>query len=111
MITITSAILETTADWIRASDVENVREINEGLCADFANAIHKQFPDAVIVGVYDADDLNGIGGPYSKAFANAAKNDLIGHTALKYNGIFYDAEAHSGVARFEDLPICSAALL
>ena len=101
----------TATDWVRTSDVVSLRDINEGLCADFANAVQELFPDAEIVGVYDTEDLDGNAGPYSEAFANAVKNDFIGHTALKYNGMFYDAEAHGGVTLFEELPICCAALL
>lgn len=101
----------TATDWVRTGDVVMPRDINEGLCADFANAVKELFPDAEIVGIYDTDDLDRHAGPYSKVFANAVQSDLIGHTALKYQSMFYDAEAYDGVSRFEDLPICRAALL
>lgn len=97
-------------DWVRTGDVMMPRNINEGLCADFANVVHELFTDSEIIGVYDIDNLDGHTGPYSESFANAVQNDLIGHTALKYLGMFYDAEAINGVSRFEDLPICSATL-
>ena len=97
------------SEWLQ-SEVESLSEINNGLCADLANAVAKIDGTYDIVGVYDSEDLNALPGGYSPEFESAVSQGDIGHTALYREGKFYDAECSSGVPRFENLPINIRAL-
>jgi len=62
-------------------------DINNGLCADFATAVWKEFPQVRIV----SDD--GMG-PYRYS-----------HTFLEYEDLYYDAECIEGEEDWTQLPI------
>lgn len=62
-------------------------EINEGLCADFADAIWRQVPGAEVW----ADDELGA--------------EEYRHTFLKFNGLYFDSECPNGVLDWRQLPI------
>ena len=92
------------SEWLQ-SEVESLSEINNGLCADFANAVANIDGIYEIVGVYDSEDLNVLLGGYSPEFESAVSQGAVGHTALYREGKFYDAECSTGVSCFEKLPI------
>lgn len=94
------------AGWLASGEADSLRAINEGLCADFANALHSGMRSLTIYGVYDPEDLLRLPGETSSQFQRLVFDDLIGHTAIFFEGRFYDAEAPHGVSSFEDLPIC-----
>lgn len=85
-------------------------EINNGYCADFANALEILVPGGTVQGVYEQEDLEYCFGGYSPEFKQAVIDGHIGHSAIMANGLFYDAEAPNGVPRFEDLPVNQRAI-
>lgn len=105
----TCVIANLGSEWLQ-SEVESLSDINNGLCADFANAVAKIDGTYYIIGVYDLEDLNVLLGGYSPEFECAVSQGDIGHTALYREGKYYDAECSSGVTRFEKLPINIRAL-
>ena len=109
MISLQQKIESTVISWIESGDVHSSKEINDGLCADFASSIADD-EDCEIVGVYDSEDIDSIQGQISESFKLAVKNDWIGHTAIYRDGLFFDAEAPEGVSRFEDLSINQRAM-
>lgn len=103
-------IIESTVNsWIGSGDVLSAKEINDGLCADFASSIAEN-KSCEIVGVYDSEDIDGIQGQVSDEFKLAVENDWIGHTALYRAGLFFDSETPDGINRFEDLPVNQRAM-
>lgn len=59
-------------------------DINNGLCAEFADAIELRIPGAQAV------DLP----------------ERWTHTVIKYDGFYYDAEEPYGVTHWRQLPLC-----
>lgn len=108
-ISLSKSIEATVASWIESGDVLSSKEINDGLCADFASLIAVD-GGCEIVGVYDFEDIDSIQGQVSESFKLAVENDWIGHTALYRAGLFFDSETPEGVSRFEDLPVNQRAM-
>ncbi|WP_196161808.1 hypothetical protein [Reinekea sp. G2M2-21] len=102
-------ISDKVADWIKTGEVRNAGEINEGLCADFASAIASQI-QCMITGVYDVEDVDLLPCESSDSFKQAVSKDWIGHTALFFDGLFYDSESPLGVSKFEDLQVNQRAM-
>lgn len=96
--------------WSADADVGSIEEINYGLCADFANAIASVVPSVEIHGIYDESDVGCVPRGCSGKFMCAVKADLIGHTAVYFDGLFYDSEAPEGVRLFEQLPVCQRSM-
>jgi hypothetical protein len=109
MISLQHSIEATVASWIESGDILSSKDINDGLCADFASSIAENLK-CEIVGVYDLEDIGGIKGQVSKSFRMAVESDWVGHTALYHDGKFFDSETPSGVSRFEDLPVNQRAM-
>lgn len=92
------------------AECETVENINNGLCADFANVLAERVPSSEIHGVYDPEDIDYCPGNHSAAFFESIEMGEIAHTALYLDGRFYDAEAPAGVELFEHLPVCRRAM-
>jgi hypothetical protein len=101
---LSKAIKKLSGSYLATAEVQSIREINEGLCADFATEVCDNVPCTRVVGVYDMESLNHSKFIHSTAFLRAVEDDLIGHTCILYKGMFYDAEAAEGVQTFEELP-------
>ena len=100
-----SKIIESKAASWCSTEKLSLSDINNGLCADFANAVDAIFEGLRIVGVYDIEDLKALPKGHSSDFYNAVSQDHIGHTALFFEGLFFDCECAAGCSRFEDLPV------
>ncbi|MDQ2077449.1 hypothetical protein [Marinimicrobium sp. ABcell2] len=106
---ITETVRQLTESWLVDDDVRSVQDINNGLCADFANALADLIPFSEIHGIYDERDISEVPGEFSKEFREAVSAGMIGHTAIFIDGLFYDSEAPNGVPCFEQLPLCQRA--
>jgi hypothetical protein len=118
---IEQVFLANACYWLEKS-VDCLEEINSGFCADFADSIlsghlAEDFSDELssiaIIGFYDAEDLSDIRkiNPITPSWTNWNKiglmveKKLIGHSFIKYNERYYDAESVGGVDNLFDLKI------
>jgi hypothetical protein len=70
---------------------ESPEEINNGLCADFADIIWRECDLSSEISFCDNENLT-----------NGAEEYI--HTFIKYKGLYYDSEAPYGVEDWKNLP-------
>lgn len=94
-----------------AADSISAEEINQGYCADFADALWRAHPDTIqVLGIYDAEDVIRLG-IASETLLEAAIDGEIGHSFLLFENRFFDAECPEGVDSIIALPTFQRALL
>lgn len=105
---ITQTIKHAVLDWLDSENLESTQALNAGLCADFANAL-MHLPGVEVCGIYDVEDAGSLG-ITDAAFMEALRRGAIGHTFIRYQGRFYDAERPDGVDCPTSLPTFNRAI-
>lgn len=96
-------------DFLKLEDLKNPKDINQGLCADFADyVLRKTSFEIEIKGIYDYEDT--IEYTNKKSILKLAKEDIFGHTFVKYKEKYYDSESVNGVYNPFKLPIFKRAI-
>lgn len=101
--------------FVRVYDFSEYREINQGLCEDFAQFIIKLYPEAKMHGLeeFQKSDTyfdwallarNGITAPAGFTEQQIDDFNLGGHLWITFRGRHYDAECPNGVTNFFELP-------
>ncbi len=77
--------------WLAANDLSTAREVNSGLCEDFAIDLSESLPEAEVL--------------YTEDFIDWDSDDYPGgHAWVSYQGKYYDAECLNGVTDWKSLP-------
>lgn len=106
---ISKAIIDLRKLFLDEKDVNSLEDINNGLCADFANALWRRVPDVEIMGIYGIEDLCDF--PTDDAIIRTAvESDAIVHTFVFFAGKYFDAECPCGTTSPYDLPVIKRAL-
>jgi hypothetical protein len=82
---ITEVINSLIFKWIENYTVEDINEINNGMCDMFADEVHKNFKGNASI-IYTPDD-----------------KDLPGHAWICFEGRHYDSDSPEGVDDWQDL--------
>lgn len=123
-MTIQELILSLREEYLVSGQAVSIRDINNGLCVQFAEEIEHQIPESEACSndfyMVELDDgWNGDGkdqwdiellnkanafipAPYTLDMVNKIRGY---HRWVEYEGKHYDAEAPEGVVNFFDLPI------
>lgn len=115
------ALLSHTCNWLEY-DVNTVKDINAGFCADFADSFLSSYfieafnvvhADVEIIGLYDNEDIEKAKDFNSevpswtnwKKIELMASKEAIGHSFIRYKDKYYDAESLTGERSLLDLKI------
>lgn len=115
-MTITNIILETVDIFINKYNLTNARDINNGLCVDFADevsSVDDSF-EGISIDFFLVDGWNGCEddewdedmlSEYNLKPVNIDFEKLVYHVFIYDGSKFYDSECIEGATSFLDLPI------